>query len=99
MNNHRKLLVVTISALAIAGCMPVAKAATIDEVIARLNTLEKENAALAKQNATLSARVNRLESSKLTKTVSSPVPAAPPAAQPATPQAAYASVSYNKVPL
>jgi ABC-type spermidine/putrescine transport system permease subunit I len=47
MKSHR-IVAVTISLFAIFGSLPTAKAATIEDVMARLNTLEKANAALAK---------------------------------------------------
>ena len=95
MRNHRICLVgAAVSLLAILGTHTGAKAATLDEVLARLNTLEKETATLRVENATLRARVNRIETSKTTKveinSVSVPRSAAP--------QDAYASMA-DKAPV
>ena len=52
------------AALCLVAFSGAARSATLDDVIARLDALERSNAKLAKENAQLRQQVNHIEASK-----------------------------------
>jgi predicted porin len=67
---------VAIAALGVSQALPALAADKLDEVLARLGAIEKNNAQLASENAALKARLNKVESTKSGAPI---VMAAPPA--------------------
>jgi predicted porin len=55
---------VAVAALGITQALPALAADKLDEVLARLGAIEKNNAQLASENAALKARLNKVESTK-----------------------------------
>jgi hypothetical protein len=84
MSSFIKALGLVCAAFAAFAVSDVAVAQTLEEsVLARIDKLERENAALEKENVALRGRVNRLENSKTARTNPISAPAdyrAPPAA-------------------
>src|SRR6266699_3626779 len=58
------LLGTALAALCTTSILQPAKAATLDDVMERLNALERSNAKLAKENAQLRERVSHIETVK-----------------------------------
>jgi predicted porin len=75
---------VAIAALGVSQALPALAADKLDEVLARLGAIEKNNAQLASENAALKARLNKVESSKS----GAPIVMAAPATRAATPSKA-----------
>jgi predicted porin len=55
---------VAIAALGVSQALPAVAGDKLDEVLARLGAIEKNNAQLASENAALKARLNKVESTK-----------------------------------
>lgn len=98
------LLGVAIAALGLPALLATgpANAATLDEVVARLNALEQSNAKLANENAKLRERVNQIGSGKPAVVVATPTSAGNPvqhAAVAPSPKPERSVVSIGGAPL
>lgn len=71
---RNKLLLGTAFTALCLGTVSHVKAATLDDVVARLNALERSNSKLARENAQLRERVNNIQGSKAGVVVASASP-------------------------
>src|ERR1700761_3404823 len=76
---RRRVLGATLVAAGFALHAVPAFADKLDDVLARLDAIEKNNAKLANENAALKARLNKVETTKPKSIVAVPAPAVPPA--------------------
>jgi predicted porin len=77
---------VAVAALGVSQALPALAGDKLDDVLARLGAIEKNNAQLASENAALKARLNKVESTKS----GAPIVMAAPAGRAATPVKAAA---------